>query len=567
MLGIDVLDWIVLTLYMVGIASIGLFTYKKVKATADYFIGSRKFGKLLMVAQAFGSGTHTDQPVSVAGATYQIGLAGIWYQWIWMFATPFYWLLAPVYRRMRYITIGDFFEQRYGKSLGALYGVFGLVFFMVNIGTMLKGTGTTIAAITNGALSIEMSVLSMGALVILYGIAGGLVAAAVTDFIQGMFIIVLSFLLIPFAFNVIGGFRELHASLPENMFSFVAPVEVTLFFIIMAVINGLIGIVVQPHHMAVTSAGKSEHDCRVGYTYGNFVKRITTVGWAYVGILAAVLYPNLEHRELAFGVAVTNLLPAGLIGLMLASMMAAAMSTCDTFMVSASALFTRNFYQVYFKQLSRRTDLLFIARVASAIVIIGGVVFAYYIPNVIFGMKVIWKITAYLGISFWFGVIWKNANRYGAWASFLVASIISVVVGDTFSWGLGWDFKYESALYLPAGFLAMIVVSKLTKPEPAEQLNKFYALLDTPVGEEERLKKQGVEMILEGDEITSNREYIRTGISQTEKGHSLLIVNLLKLIKNFGYKKYKVDLIGFVLAWMIVFLIIAVTVWFAGIGA
>ncbi|MFQ6116409.1 MAG: hypothetical protein ACE5NG_20310, partial [bacterium] len=278
-------------------------------------------------------------------------------------------------------------------------------------------------------------------------------------------------------------------------------------------------------------------------------------------------YPNLEHRELAFGVAVTNLLPAGLIGLMLASMMAAAMSTCDTFMVSASALFTRNFYQVYFKRLSRRTDLLVIARVASAIVIIGGVVFAYYIPNVIFGMKVIWKITAYLGISFWFGIIWRNANRYGAWASFLVASIISVVVGDTFSWGLGWDFKYESALNLPAGFLAMIVVSKLTKPEPAEQLNKFYALLNTPVGEEERLKKQGVEMILEGDEITSNREYIRTGISQTEKGHSLLIVNLLRLFKNFSYKKYKVDLIGFVLAWLIVFLIIAVTVWFAGIGS
>lgn len=69
------------------------------------------------------------------------------------------------------------------------------------------------------------------------------------------------------------------------MFSFVAPKEVTLFFIVMVVFNGLVGVVVEPHHMAIGGAGKSELNCRTGWTYGNFVKRLATLGWAFIGVL------------------------------------------------------------------------------------------------------------------------------------------------------------------------------------------------------------------------------------------------------------------------------------------
>jgi hypothetical protein len=57
------------------------------------------------------------------------------------------------------------------------------------------------------------------------------------------------------------------------MFSLIAPKELTLFTIAMLVISGLVGIVAQPHHMSVAGSGKTEMNCRVGWTYGNFIKQ------------------------------------------------------------------------------------------------------------------------------------------------------------------------------------------------------------------------------------------------------------------------------------------------------
>jgi Na+/proline symporter len=518
--GLHLLDIGVILVYLLGITAIGVWTYKKVRDTGSYFLGGRKFGKILTIAHSFGAGTHTDQPVSVAGAAYEVGMAGIWYQFMWLFTTPFYWLLAPVFRRMRYITTGDFFEQRYDKTLGALYALIGLLFFSLYIGIMLKGTAVTVEAITGGAITSMTCISVMTIMFVIYGVAGGLIAAAVTDAIQGVFIVILSFLLLPFAINAVGGFSALHNQLPDFMFNLVAPREVTAFFLVMMVINGLVGIVVQPQHMAICSSGKTELNCRVGWTFGNFIKRFCTIGWAYVGLCAAVLFPNLVHenREMVFGLLVTNLLPSGLIGLMVASMLAAVMSTCDAFMVNGSALFTRNFYQRFIKQDQSEAHYLQVARTASAVIVIGGLFFAFTLPSVVRGLLIALKMTAFLGISFWLGIIWRRANCYGAWSSFLVSSglwliminwdsIMKVFVNLNIISGrsnfFSPDFVFGDALemliYLSAGFMTMIFVSLCTKPEPNEKLNKFFSLLHAPVGEEKKLRAAGIDMIYEGE--------------------------------------------------------------------
>ena len=59
------------------------------------------------------------EAVSVASKTYTNGISGIWYQWLYLFATPFYWLIAPMMRRFRALTTGDIFELRYNKSVPA----------------------------------------------------------------------------------------------------------------------------------------------------------------------------------------------------------------------------------------------------------------------------------------------------------------------------------------------------------------------------------------------------------------------------------------------------------------
>ncbi len=550
MFGLHPFDLGVIALYFAGLTAIGVSTGKSVKNTGDFFMGGRRFGKVLMIGHAMGTGTHTDQPVTVAGASYSLGLAGIWYQWLWIFSTPFFWLLAPIYRRLRYITIGDFFERRYGPALGAAYALMGLIYFTLNCGLMLKGTATTIDAVTGGAVPSNAAVLVMTVLFVTYSVVGGLVAAVVTDFIQGVFILILSFLLIPFALNAAGGITAVHDGLDPSMFSFVAPVEVTWFFVLMATLNGLFSVVVQPHHMAIGGAGKKESAGRWGWTYGNFLKRIMTLGWAYTGVFAAFLFPGLveAEREMAFGVAVQNLLPAGLVGLMLASMAAAVMSSCDSFMVGGSALFTRNFYRKYFRRDADEEHYLRVARLSSLFVVVGGLVFALVLPSVVKGVTIIWKFTALFGVGFWAALFWPRANQWGVWASI-------AAMGGCILWAelAGWSLPQQIALYLPVGFAAMVVVSAVTPTENAERLRQFYLLLRTPVGEEWRLKDAGVEIVEEGSGV-EQRE--RDAALLSERGHSLVLVDLLKFPGAFTWARYRIDVSGFLIAWAVVGVVI-----------
>ncbi len=126
-------DGIVLALYAVGTLAIGLLAARAVRSADDFWMGGRRFGRTTMVLFAFGSGTHTDQAVSVAAKTYTAGLSGIWLQWIWLFATPFYWWIAPIFRRMRARTTGDYFALRYAPSVAVLFAIVSVTQLVVNI--------------------------------------------------------------------------------------------------------------------------------------------------------------------------------------------------------------------------------------------------------------------------------------------------------------------------------------------------------------------------------------------------------------------------------------------------
>lgn len=566
MFGISLVDLIVIAIYAFVVIWLGWRAKKKVATSIDYFLGGRRGNKIMQIANALGAGTHTAQAIAVSGATYQIGLAGIWYQWLYLFSTPVYWLLAPIYRRLRYITIGDFFLERYGSKLASAYSIMGLLYFIGEVGLILKATGVSLEAISGGAISAEIIVIALTIFFLSYSVIGGLTSALIVNLLQGVLIILLSFLIIPFALHAGGGISAIKSKLPDHMFSFVAPEEVTLFFIVMLIINALVGVSVLPHHMAVNGSGKSEMNCRTGWTYGNFTKRFATLGWAFVGVFAAALFPGLpnEKREFAFGIAITNLLPVGFIGLMISAMIATVLAACHNYMVGGSALFTRNFYSRLGHNNSPEKEKLRIARISSLVVVTGGVTVALTIPTVVEGLKYIWQITAFFGIAFWVGIMWKGANRYGVWASLLVTILLSLYVGKYTPWSLGLPFEYQIAVYLPAGFISLVVVSLLTKKEPEEQLNKFYTLLHTPVGEEYKLKEKGIEIMLESESV--KQQQIVNNKSLEEEGHSLLLVDLLSLKSKFSFKRYKIDLIGFAFAVLFVLIILGFGIFVSKIG-
>ena len=559
MFGITVIDLVVIIAYLAGITIFGLYVSRRVKDTGGFFMGSRGFGKVLMIAQALTTGTRADYAIGVAGATYQIGMAGIWYQWMWIFSTPFFWLLSPIFRRMRYVTTADFFEERFSKPLGFAYSLFALYLFMLWQGTIIKGAATTITAITD--LPEPWIIWGVTTLFVLFGVAGGLVATVMTDFIQGIFILILSFALIPFGLEAVGGFSGLHQLLAESpqMFSLIAPKELTLFTITMLVISGLVGIVAQPHHMAVAGSGKTEMNCRVGWTYGNFIKRLCTIGWALAGLFAAALVVQgalsgamLDaKRELAFGAMVKLLLPPGLVGLMIAAIIATVIASCASFMIAGSALFTRNLYQRYLRPEGDDAHYLLVGRLVSAVITVGSLLIALYIPTVISATIHFVEIVAFVGVPMWVGIIWQRTTSRGAWAGILVGATLFLVTGQLLAWQKG----PQLLLSLCAAFAATILVSLFSPPVPEERLRRFYGLLRTPVGEEENLTCY--------DDPTAPPPASKLA----EEGHSLLIVDLLQLPRRFSWKRYRLDLIGFLLAWFWVILLLLLGYWVTQLGA
>ncbi|MFC1528990.1 sodium:solute symporter [Candidatus Latescibacterota bacterium] len=483
------LDIIVLLGYLLVILFIGLWSTKKIKNTGDFFLAGRRLGKFMTAMLNFGTGTHSDQAVGVISKTYQVGLAGIWYQWLWLLKTPFDWIMSPIYRRLRVVTCADYFGKRFNQSVATLYSVMGIIILMLNMGTMLLGSGRIIEALTNQQIPFAVSVIGMTVLFVSYGMAGGFLAAALTDVLQGVLTIILSFLILPFAIIRVGGFAGLHEKLadnPHDMFSLINP-EITVFFIIMTVINGIVNIAVQPHTIPISTACKTEMESRIGVTYGTYIKRICTVAWAFTGLCAIALFPGLENPDHAFGEIARILLPTGLIGLLLASVLASVQSSCDAFMVTASGIFTRNIYRVYFAKDKTESHYLFIGRISSLFIVMGGLGFAFFLPGVIAALELFWKLPALLGIPFWMGIFWRRANPASVWISFISAAATFITVEMKLFVGIPVPLPWQMLAYLSAGLVGGLVGGYVTKPQPKEFLDRFYSELHKPVDEIEHL--------------------------------------------------------------------------------
>ncbi len=211
--GFGVWDWTVLIAYFVGCTALGLWVSRKVRTSGGYFLGERKLPWWIMIGQSFGTGTHAENPVGQAGATFGSGFATIWYQWKNMLITPFYWLMAPWYRRSERTTMGEIIGDRYGPAMALAYTLYAFTCFVFNQGVMLKGAGKIIAVATGEAISPDGVVAVMIVAFLLYSYFGGLVAAAYTDFVQGFLIIVLSFMLIPAGLAAVGGFAAMRETL------------------------------------------------------------------------------------------------------------------------------------------------------------------------------------------------------------------------------------------------------------------------------------------------------------------------------------------------------------------
>lgn len=593
--GFTWLDGVVLVGYFIGTMLMGLWVSRRVKSSGSYFLGERKLRWWIMVGQAFGTGTHAEQPVAQTGATYELGFATIWYQWKNMLITPFYWLLAPWYRRLQRTTIGEIIEDRYGRRLAFVYTMFAIAYFVFNQGAMLKGAGKVISIATGGQMiSPNGVVVAMTVAFVFYSFFGGLIAAAYTDFVQAFLIIILSFLLIPAGLNAVGGFSGMREALPPDFFNLYSEISgLTAFTIAMLAINGLVGIVAQPHTLSLAATGNTERAGRIGQTYGAMLKRLCTIGWALTGLIVATMLiqrgDTLHDREAAFGFACRELLAPGLTGLMIACVLAANMSTCSNFMVNTGALFTRNLYKEYINPDATDWHLLWSGRISGLLLTSLGILFALTVKHVLDAFLFTETIAALMGVMFMGGILWKRANRYGAWAATLSAFIVYYALNylmsctpgpdgkafDTLTAAVNhlragadsggmWAFLQTGAVKLVypwkpgpfgwamvAGFGSLIVVSLATRPEDPERIRNFFDALrrssDEPVGSD------GLHPLA------------------APHGKDLVFADLPGWLTAERWKgflgRYREDLLGFAIAWGTVGLLVAIAWAVLRIGA
>lgn len=536
------IDYVVLFGYFISITTFGLWIARKTRTSDAYFRGERKFKWYIMIGQAFGVGTHAEAPVAQTGAVFSQGFATIWYQWKNMLITPFYWLIAPFYRRSERTTVGEIIEDRYGSRMGLVYSIFALAFFVFNMGVMLQGAAKVISVASGNLISPTMVVLFMTLAFIIYSFAGGLITAAYTDFIQAFLIITLSIMLIPFGLKEINGFAGMKSVLPEHFFDlFNSSSGIDAFTIAMLAINGIVGITAQPHMISMCATGNTERAGRIGQTFGSMVKRLVTIGWAITGLIVGALVikngVTLADPEMAFGYACSVLLGPGLVGLMLAAIVAANMAACSNFMVNTGALFTKNFYKKYINTEANDNTLLWMGRYSGLFLSVLGVLFALSIKNVLHAFLFTETLAAFMGIIFLGGIIWKRANRFGAGAAVLISVSVYYIVNYLTIGKLMLVYKWTPGpfgLAMLSGFFFFWLVSILTRPEPSEKIEFFFDNM--------RRKSDAKNLGPDGRKPLA-----------AETGDDLLLLDLpgwryKERWTNF-FKRYKEDLAGFFLSW------------------
>ncbi len=322
MYGLEIIDIIVIIAYFLIIIGIGVWASRRIKNQEDYLLGGRKFGKLIQTFASFGQATSADGPVGVATTTFKNGAAGIWSSLLMVFSTPLFWITSPWLRRMRILTMADFYRERYAsKKMAATYAIIGAIGMMGLLSVGYTAMNKTIMAITpkieadftpaeqseyNMAMELSqleardyttldvqekeritelrnanpqsvfsyinenMLVWLVCLIVLLYAVMGGLEAAFYTDMLQGFFIIVLSIVLIPFSWCKIkslygthpneSALNILHDKLPESFFEiFGAPTLIDFTWYFIIVASLIAGItVVTQPNQLVTNAAAKD---------------------------------------------------------------------------------------------------------------------------------------------------------------------------------------------------------------------------------------------------------------------------------------------------------------------
>ncbi len=506
------LDWIIIIFFLLLFAGIGVYVSKQAgKDSKSFFLSGRNMPWWLLGVSMVATTFAADTPGLVTELVRKDGVSGNWVWWAMLLTgmlTVFFY--AKLWRKSGITTDLEFYELRYsGKMAGFLRGFRAIylgVFF--NIVTMAGVclAGAKIANILLG-ISQEQTLIYSSIIVIFYSALGGLKGVLITDFIQFLVAMVGSVWATIYIVNLpeIDGITNLltHTNVKDKLAFFPdfnnTEALITLLIIPLAVQwwstwypgaePGGGGYIAQR-----MLAAKDEKHATWATLFFNFAHyAIRPWPWIIVGLASLILFPTLESIATTFPnlsaemqghdvayAAMMTYLPAGLIGIVLTSLIAAFMSTISTQLNWGSSYIVNDFYKRFIKPEATDKEQVLVGRISTVVLMICAALFSFYLQSAKDVFNLLLQIGAGTGLLFILRWFWSRINPLSEMAAMVISFIIAIfffINGklDTPIIELAGHWQLVAGVVITT--IGWVIVTLLTKPTDTDTLNSFNSLI------------------------------------------------------------------------------------------
>ncbi|HET7239600.1 MAG TPA: sodium:solute symporter family protein [Gemmatimonadales bacterium] len=492
-------DWLVIALYFVASAAIGLaYTRKAGQSLADYFVSGRSLPWWLagtsMVATTFAA----DTPLVVAGLVAKFGVAGNWLWWNGAFSgvlTVFFF--SRLWRRAGVLTDVEFAELRYGGQPAAVLRGFRAVYLAIPINLIIMGWVTrAMVTILQISLNIDpwKAAIFLFGVTALYSVFAGLWGVIVTDLFQFVFAMGGSILLAVLAVQSVGGLEALtqkasaHFGSTEAAFGVIPPLDAPWLPLSTLLVwlsvqwwaawypgqePGGGGYVVQ----RILSAKDERHGllATLWFTIAHYALRPWP--WILVGFVGVLRYPGLENPEEGYVRVMVDILPSPLKGVLLAAFAAAYMSTISTHLNWGASYLVNDVYLRFLKPNASPRAQVLASRLATAFLMVASLIVMGFLTSVEQGWKILIGLGAGTGLVFILRWYWWRVNAWSEISAMVASFVTSLALtrfGHSMSDTSTPDYAFTMVTTVAVTTVVWLAVTFATAPESDETLDRFY---------------------------------------------------------------------------------------------
>ncbi|AKK04733.1 SSS sodium solute transporter [Corynebacterium mustelae] len=463
-----------LIIYFIAMAGIGVWTMKRSSNDSEsYLLGDRSIGPAVTALRLQSSSMSGYMFLGAGSLAYTQGYYSMWYALGDIGGGIIN--LSVLGRRMRKLsqklgslTSIEYLEHRYQSKwvrLVAAPVALGCLFLYVLSQFVAGGSG--LASVTG--FGFKISLLIAVGVIVLYTFLGGYLAVAYTDFIQAIVMLIGMLWIFIATLQYIGGFTAGNKAVGEINPNLLTMWGADLSFqgqwgvIIGALLLFSIGYMGWPHVVVSHMAMKKPSVARTAGVYATIFNLLFIPAPYIIGIFALLILPSLDDPQQAIFEVAKTVLPTFAVGIVMAAVMAAIMSTADALLLQASTIAAKDIFGRFIIKDMNERQMVWISRGAVLLLSLGGIVLAFWQPPAVFGLVVF--ATSILGSAFVpvyvCAVWWKKANAVGAIASMIAGTVVVIFWQQT---GLSESTGLDPLLTgLTASTLSMIIGSLATQ--------------------------------------------------------------------------------------------------------